>query len=139
MRNITNDYRESQVLDLGTAEYRGPFLVTQTGVNPADRIPKTKMFVLRPDGCWVDFNAYVCEGKPELMDELVFPTMADVIHKFSTLLGKPRILDLPVNEEGLKAWIDKQKHGNPLEAAKAWAIEYRARRRAHERDVTGFG
>ena len=49
MRNITNDYRESQVLDLGTAEQRGPFLVTQTGVNPAETIPKSKMFVLRPD------------------------------------------------------------------------------------------
>ena len=131
MRNITNDYRESQVLDLGTAAQRGPFLVTQTGVNPADTIPKTKMFVLRPDGCWVDFNAYACQGKPELMDELVFPTMAEVIHKFSTLMGKPRILDLPVNEEGLKTWIDKQTHGNPLQAAQTWAAEYRKRHNQH--------
>ena len=131
MRNITNDYRESQVLDLGTAEQRGPFLVTQTGVNPADTIPKTKMFVLRPDGCWVDFNAYASQGKPELMDELVFPTMAEVIQKFTSLLGKPRILDLPVNEEGLKEWIEKQKHGNPLVAAQAWAAEYRKRHNPH--------
>jgi len=131
MRNITNDYRESQVLDLGTAEQRGPFLVTQTGVNPAETIPKSKMFVLRPDGCWVDFNTYACQGKPELMDELVFPTMAEVIQRFTTLMGKPRILDLPVNEEGLQAWIDKQKKGNPLQAAQAWAAEYRKRHSPH--------
>src|SRR5438270_14092932 len=83
MRTITNDYHDAQILDLGSGYEKGPFLVTQTGVAPKDPAPKTKMFVLRPDGRWVDFNAYACKGKPDAMDELVFPTMADVMKTFN--------------------------------------------------------
>jgi hypothetical protein len=129
MRTITNDYRDAQILNLGSGAERGPYLVTQTGVAPRDPMPKTRMFVLRPDGCWVDFNAYLCQEKPEAMDEIVFPTTTKVIETFGKLFGSPRVLDLPINEEGLKAWIDRQQHGNPLEAARAWAEQYKARHR----------
>ena len=43
MRTITNDYRDAQILNLGSAGERGPYLVTQTGVAPRDAIPKTRM------------------------------------------------------------------------------------------------
>ena len=129
MRLITNNYRDSQVLNLGSEGSQGPYLVTQTGVSPAAAIPKTRMFVLRPDGCWVDFNAYVCQGKPEVLDEIVFPSIPKVMEAFGRLLGRPRVVDLPINEEGLKAWLERQKNQNPLEAARAWAIEYKTRHR----------
>ena len=129
MRPITNDHRDSQVLNLGSAESDGPYLVTQTGVSPTAEIPKTRMFVLRPDGCWVDFNAYVCQGKPEVLDEIVFPSIPKVMETFGRLFGRPRVVDLPINEEGLKAWIEKQESRHPLEGARAWAIEYKKRRR----------
>ena len=58
MRVITNNAHDAKILNLGFGDVQGPYLVTQTGVNPAEELPKTKMFVLRPDGCWVDFNAY---------------------------------------------------------------------------------
>jgi hypothetical protein len=48
---------------------------------------------------------------------------------FGKLFGAPRVLDLPINEEGLKAWIERQEHGDPLEAARAWAKEYNIRHR----------
>jgi hypothetical protein len=128
MRTITNNYRDAQILNLGSGGERGPYLVTQTGVAPSDPMPKTRMFVLRPDGCWVDFNAYACQGKPEAMDEIVFSTTAEVMEAFAKLLGRPRVLDLPVDEAGLKAWIERQKSGNPLEAARAWVAEYQERR-----------
>jgi hypothetical protein len=48
MRTITNDYRDAQILDLGSGYEKGPFLVTQMGVARNDPVPKTKMFVLRP-------------------------------------------------------------------------------------------
>ena len=136
MRTITNDYHDAQVLDLGSRVVSGPyledgpFLVTQLGVSPTDPLPeKIRMFVLRPDGCWVDFNAYACQGKPEVMDELVFPSKAEVMQTFERLVDPPRVLDLPINEEGLKAWIARLGHGNPLEAAFAWAKEYKVRYR----------
>ena len=74
MRTLTNDYRDAHVLNLGSSGEGGPYLVTQTGVAPGDPLPKTRMFVLRPDGYWVDFNAYACQGKPEAIDEIVFPS-----------------------------------------------------------------
>jgi hypothetical protein len=129
MRTITNDYREAQILNLGSGGENGPYLVTQTGVAPRADIPKTHMFVLRPDGYWVDFNAYACQGKPEALDEIVFITTAKVMETFGKLFGAPRVLDLPINEEGLKAWIERREHGDPLEAARAWAKEYKMRHR----------
>ena len=127
MHTITNNYRDAHILNLGSGGERGPYLVTQTGVSPRDPMPKTRMFVLRPDGCWVDFNAYACQGKPEAMDELVFPTTAKVMEIFGKLFGRPRVLDLPIDEEGLKAWIERQEHGDPLQAARAWASQYKKR------------
>ena len=133
MRTITNNYRDAHVLNLGSGGERGPYLVTQTGVSPSDPLAKERMFVLRPDGCWVDFNAYTCQGKPEAMDEIVFSTTAEVMETFAKLFGRPRVLDLPVDEAGLKAWIERQKSGNPLEAARAWAAGYQERRRKKRR------
>ena len=129
MRNITNDYHDAQILSLGTGAERGPYLVTQTGVAPRAEIPKTHMFVLRPDGQWVDFNAYACQGKPEAMDEIVFPTMAKVMEIFGKLSGRAQVLDLPIDEAGLKAWLERQNSGDPLQAAHEWAVGYQERHR----------
>ena len=129
MRTITNNHKDAQILNLGSGSERGPYLVTQTGVSPKDAIPKTRMFVLRPDGFWVDFNVYASQGKPEAMDEIVFSNTTQITETFGKLFGAPRVLDLPVNEEGLKAWIERHEQGNPLEAARAWAKEYKVRQR----------
>ena len=91
------------------------------------------MFVLRPDGCWVDFNAYASQGKPEAMDEIVFTTVAKVMERFGKLVGQPQVLDLPVDEAGLKAWLERQESGNPLEAARTWAVGYQQRRRQQKK------
>jgi hypothetical protein len=127
MRTITNDYRDAQILNLGAAGERGPYLVTQTGVAPRAEMPRTRMFVLRPDGRWVDFNAYACQGKPEAMDEIVFPSMSGVMTTFDKLLGSPQVVDMPVDEAGLQKWIERMKGSSALEAAKAWAAQYKQR------------
>jgi hypothetical protein len=133
MHTITNNYRDAHILNLGSGGERGPYLVTQTGVSPNDPLPKERMFVLRPDGRWVDFNAYACQDKPEAMDDIVFSTTAEVMEIFGKLLGRPQVLDLPIDEAGLKAWIGRQNTGNPLEAARAWAAGYQERRRKKRR------
>ena len=127
MRTITNDYRDAQVLDLGTIGSHGPYLVTQTGVSPVDPIPRTRLFVLRPDGKWADFNAYACQGKSDAMDEIVFPDMKQVMATFGKLIGRPQVVDLPIDEAGLTAWLDRHKGGDSLQAARAWAVQYKAR------------
>ena len=133
MRTITNDYRDAQILNLGSGDERGPYLVTQSGVAPRAALPKTRMFVLRPDGFWIDFNAYTSQDKPEAMDEIVFSSTTQVMESFGKLFGAPRVLDLPINEEGLKAWIERQEHSDPLEAARKWAVGYQERRRKKRR------
>lgn len=133
MRAITNDYRDAKILDLGSGYEKGPFLVTQTGVAPNDPVPRTHMFVLRPDGQWADFNAYACQGKPEAMDELVFRTMGEVMKAFGKLIGRPRVVELPVDKDGLKKWLDRHEGGNPFHAAQLWAVEYRKRQRNSRR------
>ena len=133
MRTLTNDYRDSKVMNLGSAGESGPYLVTQTGVAPSDPVPRTHFFVLRPDGRWVDFNAYVCQGKPEVLDEIVFPTMPKVMEVFSRLRGRADVVDLPIDEAGLKAWIERQKGSDPLQAARAWALQYKERSRQQKK------
>jgi hypothetical protein len=133
MRTITNNYRDAHILNLGSGAERGPYLVTQTGIAPTDAFAKERMFVLRPDGRWVDFNAYACQGKPEAIDEIVFSTTTQVMETFAKLLGRPQVLNLPIDEAGLKSWIERQKSGNPLQAARDWAVGYKERQRKKRR------
>lgn len=133
MHTITNNYRNAHILNLGSEGERGPYLVTQTGASPSDPFGKERMFVLRPDGRWVDFNAYACQSKPEAMDEIVFSTTTQIMETFGKLLSRPQVLDLPVDEAGLRAWLERHKEGSPLEAARAWAIGYQERNRKKRR------
>ncbi len=133
MHRITNNYRDAHILNLGTGGQRGPYLVTQTGASPSDPFGKERMFVLRPNGRWVDFNAYACQGKPEALDEIVFSTTTQIMETFGKLFGQPQVLDLPIDEAGLKAWLELQESGNPLEAARTWAVGYQQRHRKERR------
>ena len=133
MHTITNNYRDAHILNLGSGEQSGPYLVTQTGVSPKDVIPKERIFVLRPDGQWVDFNAYASQGKPEAMDEIVFTTTTQIMEMFGKLFGQVRVLALPVDEAGLKAWLERQEHGDPLQAAREWSVGFRERSRKKRR------
>jgi hypothetical protein len=129
MRTITNNYRDAQILNLASGGESGPYPVTQTGVSPRAEIPKTHMYVLRPDGQWVDFNAYVCQGKPEAMDEIVFPTVAKVMETFARLTGRPQVLDLPSIRRDLRRGLLVKR------AATQW--RRRKRGRLTTRNVTG--
>jgi hypothetical protein len=133
MHTITNNYRDAHILNLGSGGDRGPYLVTQTGVSPTDPLPKERMFVLRPDGRWVDFNAYASQGKPEAIDEIVFTSTTQIMETFGKLFGRPQVHDLPVDEAGLRAWIERQKTGDPLQAARDWAAGYQERHRKKRR------
>jgi hypothetical protein len=133
MRTITNDYKDTQILNLGSGGERGPYLCTQTGVSPSDPLLETRMFVLRPDGYWVDFNAYASQGKPEVIDEIVFPSMTKIMETFGRLFGQPRVLSLPIDEKELKAWIERHS-SDPLQAARAWVEQYKVRHRKDRSD-----
>jgi len=133
MHTITNDYKDAQILNLGSEGERGPYLVTQTGVAPSDALLKKRMFVLRPDGYWVDFNVYASQGKPEAIDEIVFPSMTKIMETVGKLFGRPRVLELPIDEAGLNAWIERRS-SDPLQAVRGLVAQYKVR---HRKDPGG--
>jgi hypothetical protein len=139
MRTITNDYKDAQILNLGSEGEHGPYLVTQTGIAPSDPLAKTCMFVLRPDGNWVNFNAYACRGKPEAIDEIVFSSMAKIMETFGMLFGRARVLDRRRRGRGVRLRVGaapavggvsvvhllrgrgrRPYDGRPRAAARAW-------------------
>jgi hypothetical protein len=61
------------------------------------------------------------------MDEVVFPTMTEIMETFGKLVGRVQILDLPIDEAGLKAWLSRQQGGDLVQAARTWASQYKAR------------
>jgi hypothetical protein len=133
LQTITNHFSAARLLDLGSGSARGPFLVTQSGVAPSDDKARERMFVLRPDGKWVDFNCYACQGRPDVMDELVFNTTAEVMKTMARLTGKPEVVDLPIDEAGLKAWSSRQRSSDLVQAAHAWAQQYKERHRQQQK------
>src|SRR6516162_8951134 len=116
MRTITNNYRDAHILNLGSARQSGPYLVTQTGVSPNDVLPKERMFVLRPDGHWVDFNAYACKDKPEAMDEIVSRTILIISWMSAKLVTLAPASPMALNEKPLKEWLQPKNPGIPPQA-----------------------
>ena len=59
--------------------------------------------------------------------------MIKVMETFAKLLGRPRVPDLPIDEVGLKVWIERHS-ADPLQAARAWVEQYNVR---HRKDSGG--
>ena len=66
MRTITNDYRDAQILNLGSGGERGPYLVTQTGVSPRDPNPFVpKLYVTPGTREAADANAKAADSQQQ--------------------------------------------------------------------------
>jgi hypothetical protein len=49
-----------------------------------------------------------------------------VMETFGKLFGRPRVLDLPIDEAGLNAWIERH-NSDPLQAVRGWVAQYKER------------
>jgi hypothetical protein len=54
--------------------------------------------------------------------------MTKIMETFGKLFGRPRVLDLAIDEKGLTAWIERHS-SDPLQAAPAWVEQYNVRHR----------
>ena len=87
----------------------------------------------------VDFDATVSEREfyrrvlQDLQQKLPDHVALSMTALASFCIGDRWFNDLPVDEAGLKAWIERQESGNPLEAARAWAVGYKERRRKQKK------
>lgn len=131
MKTLSNQYQDMEVVDLDAApERRGPYLVMQTGVAPHDPTVRERLFILRPDGQWAELNAYLSAGRPELLDEVVFTSMDELLAVVGDLSGEACVEELPVSKAGLQAWLVEHPAGSMLERLNAWLADYWRRRQA---------
>jgi hypothetical protein len=56
-----------------------------------------------------------------------------IMETFGKLFGRPRVLDLAIDEKGLTTWIEHHS-SEPLQAARAWVEQYNMR---HRKDSGG--
>ena len=130
MKTLTNDYTAVRVWNLeGPQGQRGPYLVTQLGIAPNDELMRESLFLLRPDGCWVDVTAYMSAGQPEFAEEAFFDSTEQIMTLLDQLGAEVKVADLPVSEEGLRAWLANNPPGTALARAQLWVEQYLERRR----------
>jgi hypothetical protein len=135
MRTLTNSYRDLQVINLDPWSGRpGPYLVLQEGTAPNDPECRQATFVLRPDGCWVDINAYLSEGGLEGLEAVLFKNLAQIRALLDRLSLAPCVRELPVCEEGLARFLAAHPPGATRERLRAWVTAYEARRDNRRRD-----
>lgn len=130
MRTITNHYQDLEVWNLDPwSGQRGPFLVVQTGMAPGDDQLRERLFVLRPDGQWVDIHYYAVTADPELMDQALFTGMPQIMTLLDKLPAKPEVADLNPDEESLRAWLTRTAGSDPVARLRLWLEQYKQRRR----------
>jgi hypothetical protein len=130
MKKITNSYVDLEVINLDPGgKERGPFLVVQTGYVPGDLAQRERHFALRPDGKWVEMAYYQASNNPDALEEVLFDTTAAIMELLGSLPLEPDILDLPVSDEGLRAFLARIQGSNGLEATRRWVLSYKERHR----------
>lgn len=133
MRAITNSYVDLDLINLDPGgKQRGPFLVVQTGYAPSDPAQRERQFALRPDGRWVELAYYQASSDPEALEEALFETSAAIMELLSQLPLEPEVVDLPVSEEGLRAYLARTEGTTGLEATRRWVQSYKERHRNQE-------
>jgi hypothetical protein len=134
MRELTNDYRDLQVINLDPhSGDPGPYLVTQSGTAQFNAECRESLFVLRPDGVWVDINAYLGEGTLDGLQAALFGNLAQVQALLDSLPSEAKVAELPVSEDGLATFLATHPPGTTRQRLRAWVEAYEARRDADRR------
>jgi hypothetical protein len=94
MRILTNDYRDCELLNLGTnPNGHGPYVIRQDGVPPGSSSSQEDRFLLRKDGTWVlDVTAFTLPEE-EGEQQFVFRNAAELYATVQELGGNPVVED----------------------------------------------
>ena len=128
MPTLSNNFTAVEMWNLnpGNAE-RGPFMVVQAGIAPGDDQVRESLFLLRPDGKWVDSLYYGATGKAELLDEALFPSSKAVMELFGHLGPKAEVEPTEISPADLAAWLQRTAGSNPLQRVRNFLEGYRQR------------
>lgn len=131
MGTLTNSFKDVEMWNLnpGGAE-RGPYLVVQAGIAPGDDLVRESLFLLRPDGKWVDAMAIGAAGKPELLDAVLFPTSEAVMTLLGTLGARAEVEPTTVTDAELQTWIQRTAGTDPMQRVRSFLEGYRERHAA---------
>ena len=93
MRVLTNDYKDCELLNLGTnSNGHGPYVVRQDGVRPGSSRSQEDRFLLRKDGTWVlNVTAFTLPEKEQ--EQFVFQNAAELYATVQELDGEPVVED----------------------------------------------
>jgi hypothetical protein len=89
MRNLTNDYNDCELVNLGyNRDGRGPYILRQDGVPPDSLTPQEDRFWLRKDLTWV-INLTVFTLPEKEQEQFLFKDAAELSATLEKLAGKP--------------------------------------------------
>ena len=111
MGTINNSFTSVEMWNPTRGADRGPFLVVQAGIAPGDELVRESLFILRPDGKWVDPMWSRGCWKPELLDEALFPQA--VMELLGRLGPKARWSQPRSVTRELQAWIGRTSGPTP--------------------------
>ena len=128
LRTITNDYRDVQVLELDSRFARGgPYLVIQSGIAPQDDRARERVWVLKPDGTWVDLNAYFAAESGDAIEEAFFESTTAALEVLHNLPIEPQVCDVPISQERLEVFLRQRPEGATLEVFHTWVARFKAK------------
>ena len=88
MRILTNDYKDCELLNLGTNKSgHGPYVIRQDGVPPGSLSSQEDRFLLRKDGTWVlNITAFTLPERSK-SSSLFFKMLPNCMQRFKNLAG----------------------------------------------------
>ncbi|MBL9173076.1 MAG: hypothetical protein JNL10_06045 [Verrucomicrobiales bacterium] len=128
MGTINNSFTSVEMWNLNPGGTdRGPFLVVQAGIAPGDELVRESLFILRPDGKWVDAMYLGAAGKPELLDDALFPSSQSVMELLGRLGPKAEVEPTTVSDAELQSWIQRTAGTDPMQRLRNFLEGYRQR------------
>lgn len=131
MAVISNDFSRFQIVNLhDDTPGRGPFMVTQHGSLPDDVMLAEHDFMLACSGEWVEWTE-VLGGGPELVEEVVFDTVQQVLETVERLVGAVRVRRESRRPEEVMAQITRvESNGGIREEIRRMLVQRLERRAA---------
>jgi hypothetical protein len=85
---LTNDPNQVTVLNLDAARPgKGPFVVTQSFIEPTDPQQKENLYLLRQDGTWVEYATQILLPEEQKIS-VIFDALGDVTRLLSSLTSE---------------------------------------------------
>jgi len=104
MHQLTNDYRDCELINLEPETPGGPYAVVQEAFDSHDPNMRTAVFYLQQDGCWIEEIAHSILPEERKFD-MVFETLADVMETLEGLTEPPEVERITVTPEQIEAFL----------------------------------